>query len=122
MLSRATAALISATVLAAIAAPLSTASSSEPTRGPSCGLDLVDDGNGETLYLEPITGLKNISCEKAQKVVIGARKSTNYRYICAKKTRYRRWTIRHIGYEESLSARFTKGNQRFRVDGQGSCK
>lgn len=120
MSPRATATVVALAAAAAVTwTPI--AGAQEPTSGPKCGLHLNESEYG-SVYLEPITGRKNISCEAAKAVATDALKAKPKLY-CTKKTRYRKWTIRHAGrYEESLSARFTKGNQRFRIQSQGSCK
>ena len=120
MLSRAAAALAALAATATLSLPLAIARADDPAGGNTCGLNWNESEYGSQ-YLDPITGRKNISCEDAQAVATAALEAKPNLY-CAKKTRYRKWTIRHAGrYKESLDARFTKGNQQFRIGSQGSC-
>lgn len=89
--------------------------------GSSCGVGSpVENGDGRWIHLTPITRRKGITCAHAKRVAKDALKAVEGLY-CDDESTYKTWSIRHIGNENALHARFTRDKVQFDLAEQGSC-
>lgn len=104
-------------IAAAASAALATSATPANSAAAKCGINKVDEG----VYLTEITGRFGITCKGAQTVARAAMEKRGDSMLCAKKSKFNGWTVKHTGNEFAIQARFTKLGRRFTLASQGSC-
>lgn len=89
--------------------------------GSACGVGApIPNGDGKWIHLSPITRRKGIDCAHAKRVAKDASNEVDG-LLCDDASTYKKWSIRHVGNENAMAARFTRGKVQFDLAEQGGC-